>query len=76
MLDTPAGRVFTTLDPRAQIVKKVFDEYDAASSHEGPRDDVEINHEFVVQYEESDFNFVMRLLEQAPHLVELPLRDR
>jgi type VI secretion system secreted protein VgrG len=47
-----------------QIVKAVCDEYMYSDVLESLLDDVEINREFVVQYEESDFNFVMRLLEQ------------
>jgi len=47
-----------------QIVKAVCNEYMYADVQESLLDDVEINREFVVQYEESDFNFVMRLLEQ------------
>ena len=47
-----------------QIVKAVCAEYTYAAVDEGPLDDTEINYEYVVQYEESDFNFVMRLLEK------------
>jgi type VI secretion system secreted protein VgrG len=48
----------------AQIVKAVFADYVSANFDEGPLDDIELNYEFVVQYEESDFNFIMRLLER------------
>jgi type VI secretion system secreted protein VgrG len=47
-----------------QIVKAICNEYMYSDVQESLLDDVEINREFVVQYEESDFNFVMRLLEQ------------
>ncbi len=47
-----------------QIVKAICVEYMYSDVQESLLDDVEINSDFVVQYEESDFNFVMRLLEQ------------
>jgi type VI secretion system secreted protein VgrG len=47
-----------------QIVKAICDGYMYSDVLESLLDDVEVNREFVVQYEESDFNFVMRLLEQ------------
>jgi type VI secretion system secreted protein VgrG len=48
----------------AQIVKAICSEYMYSDVLESLMDDVQLNREFVVQYEESDFNFVMRLLEQ------------
>lgn len=47
-----------------QIVKAICGEYMYSDVQESLLDDVEINRDYVVQYEESDFNFVMRLLEQ------------
>jgi type VI secretion system secreted protein VgrG len=51
-----------------QIVKAVCADAPYADAKvevkEGPLDDVEPNYEFVVQHEESDFNFVMRMLER------------
>jgi type VI secretion system secreted protein VgrG len=51
-----------------QIVKAVFADAPYADAklevQEGLLDDVELNYEFVVQHEESDFNFVMRMLER------------
>jgi type VI secretion system secreted protein VgrG len=51
-----------------QIVKAVLADAPYAATklevQEGPLDDVEQYYEFVVQHEESDFNFVMRVLER------------
>ncbi|HWO12722.1 MAG TPA: type VI secretion system tip protein TssI/VgrG [Polyangiaceae bacterium] len=47
-----------------EIVRSICGEYMYSDVQTSLLDDVEINREFVVQYEESDFNFVMRLLEQ------------